>query len=168
MIHIFTARVRSTTGRYCFHRCLSVHRGGGEGGVSQGGRGGSAGGRGGSAGGEGWVSQGGGQLGGRGGSAGGEGWVSRGEGWVSRGGGVGQRGGEGWVSGGEGGSAKIEQHREYLLHGGRYASCVHAGGLSCSVLFLKKKRKLVNECYNSLWFTTDICKRLPATPGISF
>ena len=23
------------------------------------------------------------------------------------------------------------QHREYLLHGGRYASCVHAGGLSC-------------------------------------
>ena len=24
----FTARVRSTTGRYCFHRCLSVHRGG--------------------------------------------------------------------------------------------------------------------------------------------
>ena len=28
-LHIFTARVRSTTGRYCFHRCLSVHRGGG-------------------------------------------------------------------------------------------------------------------------------------------
>ena len=25
---IFTARVRSTTGRHCFHRCLSVHRGG--------------------------------------------------------------------------------------------------------------------------------------------
>ena len=25
---MFTARVRSTTGRYCFHRCLSVHRGG--------------------------------------------------------------------------------------------------------------------------------------------
>ena len=24
-----TARVRSTTGRYCFHRCLSVHTGGG-------------------------------------------------------------------------------------------------------------------------------------------
>ena len=23
-----TSRVRSTTGRYCFHRCLSVHRGG--------------------------------------------------------------------------------------------------------------------------------------------
>ena len=26
---IFTARVRSTTGRYCFRRCLSVHTGGG-------------------------------------------------------------------------------------------------------------------------------------------
>ena len=27
--YLITARVRSTTGRYCFHRCLSVHRGGG-------------------------------------------------------------------------------------------------------------------------------------------
>ena len=33
-----------------------------------------------------------------------------------------------------GGSAKIGQHREYLLHGGRYASCVHAGGLSCLIM----------------------------------
>ena len=32
---LVTARVRSTTGRYCFHRCLSVHRGG-EGGVRSG------------------------------------------------------------------------------------------------------------------------------------
>ena len=24
-----------------------------------------------------------------------------------------------------------DQHSEHLLHGGRYASCVHAGGLSC-------------------------------------
>ena len=101
--------------------------------------------------GEGWVSH-----GGRGGSAGGEGWVRSsggvrsswgGEGWVrsSQGGGVGQvqpggRGGSG-PAGGEGvgqvqpggGSAKIAQHRKYLLHGGRYASCVHAGGLSCSI-----------------------------------
>ena len=44
---------------------------------------------------------------------------------------MGQPGGRGGSAGGEGGSAKIEQHREYLLHGGRYASCVHAGGLSC-------------------------------------
>ena len=32
-----------------------------------------------------------------------------------------------------GGSAKIGQQNEYSLHGGRYASCVHAGGLSCFV-----------------------------------
>ena len=53
-------------------------------------------------------------------------------GWVrsSRGGGSGPAGGGSGPAGG-GGSAKIEQHREYLLHGGQYASCVHAGGLSC-------------------------------------
>ena len=68
-----------------------------------------------------------GPAGGRGGSgpAGGEGWVRS-----SRGGGVGQ------VQRGGGGSAKIAQHRKYLLHGGRYASCVHAGGLSCCLYFL--------------------------------
>ena len=50
------------------------------------------------------------------------------------------KGGSGPASGGcqlqlgEGGeSAKIGQQNEYSLHGGRYASCVHAGGLSCSV-----------------------------------
>ena len=26
---------------------------------------------------------------------------------------------------------ETEQHSEHLLHSGRYASCVHAGGLSC-------------------------------------
>ena len=30
-----------------------------------------------------------------------------------------------------GGGTQLGQHREYLLHGGQYASCVHAGGLSC-------------------------------------
>ena len=30
-----------------------------------------------------------------------------------------------------------EQHSMYLLHGGRYASCVHAGGLSCSLWSLR-------------------------------
>ena len=29
------------------------------------------------------------------------------------------------------GGTQLGQHRGYLLHGGRYASCVHAGGLSC-------------------------------------
>ena len=71
---IFTARVRST-GRYCFHRCLSVHRGGRGGGSSQGGVRSSRGG------GVGQV-----QPEGRGGSG-----PARGEGWVrsSWGGGVG-------------------------------------------------------------------------------
>ena len=45
------------------------------------------------------------------------------------GGGQVQPGGSGPAGGG--GSAKIGQHREYLVHGGQYASCVHAGGLSC-------------------------------------
>ena len=31
----------------------------------------------------------------------------------------------------DGGIPSYFQHREYLLHGRRYASCVHAGGLSC-------------------------------------
>ena len=90
-----TARVRSTTGRYCFHRCLSVHRGGGQPAHSAGG----------------------------GGSV------------VSPAGVGGQPAG-GWVSPGGGGSAKIGQQNEYLLHGGRYASCVHAGGLSCLFIYL--------------------------------
>ena len=29
------------------------------------------------------------------------------------------------------GGTQLGQHSEYLLHSGRYASCVHAGGLSC-------------------------------------
>ena len=42
-----------------------------------------------------------------------------------------------WLSrGGGGGSAKIGQQNEYSLHGGQYASCVHAGGLSCFHLYL--------------------------------
>ena len=34
------------------------------------------------------------------------------------------------------GGTQLGQHREYLLHGGRYGSCVHAGGLSCLPVFL--------------------------------
>ena len=44
-----------------------------------------------------------------------------------------------------GGSAKIGQHREYLLHGGRYASCVHAGGLSCFTCF-----RSITHCLTSI------------------
>ena len=42
-------------------------------------------------------------------------------------GGVTLPGGGGYPAGG---STQLGQHREYLLHGGRYASCIHAGGLS--------------------------------------
>ena len=45
------------------------------------------------------------------------------------------------LSGGGGGTPSLappphctEQHSEHLLCGGRCASCVHAGGLSCSIL----------------------------------
>ena len=31
-----------------------------------------------------------------------------------------------------GGGTQLGQQKEYSLHGGPYASCVHAGGLSCS------------------------------------
>ena len=34
-----------------------------------------------------------------------------------------------------GGGTQLGQHREYLLHSGRYASCIHAGGLSSFFLF---------------------------------
>ena len=48
---------------------------------------------------------------------------------------VSQRGGGGQLAGGVSwqgvGSAKTGQQNEHSLHGGRYASCVHAGGLSC-------------------------------------
>ena len=36
---------------------------------------------------------------------------------------------------GQGGYSQPEQQSVYLLHGGWYASCVHAGGLSCFVYF---------------------------------
>ena len=64
-------------------------------------------------------------------AGGGGGQSAWGVGQVSSWGGVRSvAGGVGQVSGG-GGSAKIGQQKEYSLHGGRYASCVHAGGLSC-------------------------------------
>ena len=61
----------------------------------------------------------------------------RGGGGVPCGGGTMAGGYPGWRGGGgypaRGGGTQLGQHREYLLHGGRYASCVHAGGLSCSI-----------------------------------
>ena len=65
---------------------------------------------------------------------------SQGDGSVQLGGGGGQSSWGGQSSrrrsvqpGGSagGGSAKIGQQNEYSLHSRRYASCVHAGGISC-------------------------------------
>ena len=42
------------------------------------------------------------------------------------------------------GGTQLGQHREYLLHGGRYASCVHAGGLSCFVVESDDRKTNVN------------------------
>ena len=71
--------------------------------------------------------------GGSGSAGGGSGPAGRGGRSASPAGG-GRGGGQVQQAGG-GGSAKIAQQNEYsLLHGGRYASCVHAGGLSCILI----------------------------------
>ena len=36
-----------------------------------------------------------------------------------------------------GGGTRVGQQKEYLLHGGRYASCVHAEGLSCYIVVME-------------------------------
>ena len=111
--------------------CLSVHRGvsqptqrGGSGQSSRGGGSGQS-----SRGGSGQSSQGG--LG-QSSQGGGSGQSSQG-GQVSSWGVRSVARGVRSVAGGSarGGSSKIGQQNEYSLHGGQYASCVHAGGLSC-------------------------------------
>ena len=116
---IFPARVRSTTGRYCFHRCLSVHRGQ----SADSARGGES-------------SWGGGQSSRRGSVQGGS----------VQPGGVSQPGG---------GSAKIGQQNEYLLHSGRYASCVHAGGLSCKYIISIVKTKTAQQLHRDEAFNSE-------------
>ena len=51
--------------------------------------------------------------------------------------------------GGEGGS-QLGQQKEYSLHGGRYASCVHAGGLSCYTC----NRTKIKVCFNLQYFNS--------------
>ena len=146
--HLITARVRSTREgnvltRVCPSICLST--GGGSGPAGRGGgqvqpAGGQVSPAGG---GSGPASRGGGSgpasrgVGGSGpAGAGGSGPASRaggqvqlvgGSGPAGRGGQVQPGGGQVQLAGG-GGSAKIWQQKELLLRGGRYASCVHAGG----------------------------------------
>ena len=42
----------------------------------------------------------------------------------------------------DGGVPQLEQHGVYLLHSRRYASYIHAGGLSCSIMI----RKAIRRC----------------------
>ena len=60
------------------------------------------------------------------------------------------------------GGTQLGQHREYLLHGGWYASCVHAGGLSCyfiliytewiqNVLLSKAVCRIILKCLTSVY-----------------
>ena len=51
-------------------------------------------------------------------------------------------GGVPWLGGG----TQLGQHREYLLHGGWYTSCVHAGGLSCSMEVSRQRFSWIVTC----------------------
>ena len=48
------------------------------------------------------------------------------------------------------------QQCEYVLRGGRYASCVHAGGLSCALLFYK----------SVMFICMGICKKMCASSNV--
>ena len=119
---VITARVRSTTRRYCFHRCLSVNNCGGGYPVQVWMVGGNPG--------QGW-------MGGAtpsqvwGGTPAKSGWWGvphPRSGWwgvppTMTGWGTSPH--HDWMG------YPPKQHSEHLLCGGRYASCVHVGGLSC-------------------------------------
>ena len=92
------------------------------------------------------------------------------------------RGGVPWLGGGgypaRGGTlpggrgTQLGQHREYLLHGGRYASCVHAGGLSCFYCFwitvVTKRRFIIIKNYKDLKpfnIVRQVCKHIPSVPN---
>ena len=47
----------------------------------------------------------------------------------------------------DGGGTQLGQQKEYSLHGGQYASCVHAGGLSCFHWF---QWELCCKCHRSV------------------
>ena len=60
-----------------------------------------------------------------------------------------RRGYLGWVPPGQvfmgkGGGNLVGQQKEYLIHGGRYGSCVHAGGLSRFLKFQNNNNNPTN------------------------
>ena len=49
------------------------------------------------------------------------------------------------------GGTQVGQQKEYSLHGGRYASCVHAGGLSCCKFDFTETQRCIEK--KEQWFT---------------
>ena len=54
-----------------------------------------------------------------------------------------------------GGGTRVGQQKEYSLHGGRYASCVHAGGLSCWTWNDMDSTFSQNQLLKLCWFTSS-------------
>ena len=52
-----------------------------------------------------------------------------------------------------GGVTRVGQQKQYSLHGGRYASCVHAGGLSCLDWFYHRDNGKLRKF--KFWFNLD-------------
>ena len=50
---------------------------------------------------------------------------------------------------GQGGGTQLGQQKEHSLHGGRHASCVHTGGLSCGFGIFEIRRNFENWCLHS-------------------
>ena len=60
---------------------------------------------------------------------------------------------------GQDGGEGVPQNRyppEHLLHGWRYASCVHAGGLSCNVVFSLKLWVIKSRRFETGWTQTHL------------
>ena len=71
-------------------------------------------------------------------------------------------GGFGYPPGG--GGTRSGQQKEYSLHGGRYASCVHAGGLSCEMIMIWQLNLKVKQCdscnFQVLYNSSYLCASL--------
>ena len=66
-----------------------------------------------------------------------------------------------WQGGTLLGGTQLGQHREYLLHGGRYASCVHAGGLSCFLYILGMQNNMISLFHLRFYFRVMIANLSP-------
>ena len=62
--------------------------------------------------------------------------------------------------GGGGGEPQLKQYSVYLLHGRRYASCVHAGGLSCFICFFAMVLTLTWKKWRDEKHVALFCKQI--------